>query len=71
MQLMRHGDRPGRTVTVFGDNEIRLAAARVVPLEGVGSVQQDHHVGVLLDSTGFTEVGEHGLLVGALLRAAV
>ena len=34
-------------------------------------MQQEHHVGVLLDGAGLTQVGQHGPLVGALLGATV
>ena len=47
VQLMRDGDRLGRTVTVFGENEIRLSATRVVALERVRPVQQNDHVSIL------------------------
>lgn len=48
VQLMGDGHRLGRAVAVFGENEIRLSPARVVALERVRPVQQQHDVGVLL-----------------------
>ena len=49
MQLVRDGDRLRRSRTVFGDDEVRFAAARIVALERVGAMQEDHHVRILLD----------------------
>ena len=45
------GDRDvtGRAVAVFGHDQVRLAGAGGLLLVGVLAVQQDHHVGVLLD----------------------
>jgi hypothetical protein len=48
VQLVGDGNRLGRAVTVLGQNEIRFPTARVVTLEGVRAVQQNDHVGVLL-----------------------
>lgn len=47
VQLMRNGHGPGRTVTVFGENEIRFSATWVIAFECVRAVQQDYHVGIL------------------------
>ena len=44
---MRNGNRLGRTVTVFGQNQVRLSPAWIVPIERVGPVQQDHDVAIL------------------------
>jgi hypothetical protein len=38
VQLVCDGHRLGRAVTVLGQNQVRLAAARVVPFEGIRSV---------------------------------
>jgi len=43
------GERVGRTVAVLGDDEIRLALARAVLFVCALAVQQDHHVGILLE----------------------
>src|SRR5947199_2850473 len=50
VQLVGDGDRAGGAVAVLGEDEIGLARAGVVALEGVGAVQEDDHVGVLLDA---------------------
>lgn len=47
MQLMRDGDRLRRTVAVLAQNQIGLAAARVVTLESIGTMKQDDHIGIL------------------------
>ena len=44
---MRNSDRLRRTITVLAQDQIGLAAPRVVPLEGVRAVQQNDHVGIL------------------------
>jgi hypothetical protein len=48
VQLMRDGDRLGRTVTVFGQNEVRFPTTWVVTLERIGPVQKYDHIGILL-----------------------
>src|SRR4051794_18691654 len=47
--LERDRDRGRRPVPVLGDDEVRLARPRALLLVGVLTVQQDHHVRVLLD----------------------
>src|SRR5689334_8361767 len=47
VQLVGDGDRAGRTVSVLGENEVRLACPRVVAFECIGSVQQYDHIRVL------------------------
>ena len=56
---------------MLGDEDVRLAGARRLLVVDVLAVQQDDHVGVLLDGTGFTQVRDHGPLVLALLGATV
>ena len=68
VQLVGDDDRARRAVAVLGQDQVGLAAARVVGVEGIGSVQQ-HHVRVLLQRTRPAQVREHRLLVGPLLRA--
>ena len=51
--LERDGDVGGRAVAVLGEDEVGLARARRLPLVGVLAVQQDHHVGILLDAARF------------------
>src|SRR5690606_7293258 len=58
-------------VAVLGDDEVGFARPRRLLLVGRLAVQQDHHVGVLLERARFTQVRERGLLVDALLGAAV
>jgi hypothetical protein len=48
MQLMRDGDSLGRTVTVLGQNQVRLSPAWIVAIERIRTVQQDHDVAILL-----------------------
>ena len=48
MQLMRHGDRFRRPITVLTENQIRLATPRIIAFEGIRPVQQDDHVRILL-----------------------
>ena len=50
---MRHGHRLGRPVAVLGEDEVRFAAAWVVTFEGIRPVQQNDHVGILLQRSGF------------------
>jgi hypothetical protein len=47
VQLMRDGDGLGRAVAVLGQNQVRLSPTRIVAIEGVGPVQQDHDVTIL------------------------
>jgi len=48
VQLRRHGDRSQWTVAVLAHDQVGLAGAGIVALEGVGPVDQQHHVCVLL-----------------------
>ena len=47
MQLMRNGDRLRRPVPVLAQDQVGLAATRIVTLEGIWTVQQDYHIGIL------------------------
>jgi hypothetical protein len=47
VQLVCNGHRLGRAVAVLGQNQVGLAAARVIALERIGPVQQDDHVRIL------------------------
>jgi hypothetical protein len=38
VQLVRDGHRLGRAVAVLGQNQVRLTAAGIIALEGIGSV---------------------------------
>lgn len=53
VQLVRNGYRLRRTIAVLGQDQIRLPAARVVPFERIGAVQQDHEVAILFYGAGF------------------
>src|SRR5260370_22610457 len=68
---MSGGDGLRWPVAVLAKNQVRLATARVVALERVGPVQQDHHVAILLQRSRFAQVREHWLLIGSLLWAAI
>ena len=50
MELVRDGDRLCRTVAVLADDDVGLAGAGVVALDRIGSVQQDDHVRILLQT---------------------
>src|SRR5690606_16392547 len=59
-------------VTLLGDDKLHRDGAgshAAVPLliPGVLAVDEHHHVGVLLDGAGLTQVREHGLATLALL----
>ena len=69
--LERDGDVGRRARTVLGDDDLGLAGLLRLLVEVVVTVQQDHHVGVLLDRTRFTQVRHLRALVGALLGATV
>ena len=47
MQLVRNGYRLRRTVAVLTENQVRLAAAWVVAVERIRSVQKYDHIGIL------------------------
>ncbi len=68
---MRHSDCRGRAVTVLTQNQVGFTATGIVSLGRVGAVQQNHHVGVLLEGTGLTKVGDLRTLVGSLLGTTV
>src|SRR3954468_2925875 len=71
VQLGGDEDVSGRAVSVLGHDEVRLTRARGLLLVEVLAVQQNHHVGVLLDRAGLSKVGELRALVLSLLRATV
>ena len=64
-------DAAGGAVALFGDDELRFGAL----LEGkifvafvlARAVDENHEIGILLDGTGFAEVGEKRALVFAAL----
>jgi hypothetical protein len=47
MQLVSNSHRLGRAVAMLGQNQVCLTAARVVAIEGIGSIQQDDHIRIL------------------------
>ncbi len=49
MQLVRNGNRRRRTIPMLTQDDVGLTGAWVVALEGVGAVQQDHHIRILLE----------------------
>ena len=63
----------GGTVALLGDNDFRLIfgfgifAAVILTIVVAVAMDEGDHVGILLDGTGFAQVGEHGLLVAAAL----
>src|ERR1700712_524889 len=44
MELVGYRDRHGWPVSVFRDDQIRLARARILGFEGIGAMDQDDHV---------------------------
>src|SRR5690606_21074103 len=56
--LERGGDRRRGAAAVLGNDEVGFAGARRLAVVGVLAVQEDDHVGVLLDRPGFAEVGQ-------------
>ena len=50
VQLVRHGDIRGGAVAVLAEDDVGLATARVLPVEGVRAVQQHDHIGILLEA---------------------
>ena len=64
-------DVAGWTVTVLGDNEVSDVLAFSVGVVVVFAIEKHHDIGVPLDGTGFTEVGEHWALVRALLHSCL
>ena len=65
MSLEGNCDGAGRAVTLLCEDQISLTLSRVFLPEL--SVQQNHHVGVLLQRAGLTQVTHVRFLVGALL----
>ena len=65
------GEVAGRAVAVLGHDEIGLPGARGLLLVHVFAMQQDHHVGVLLQRARLTKIADHRTLVGALFRSTV
>lgn len=53
------------TGQVLGDGEVGVAGTLALLLIRVGTVQEDHHVRVLLDRTELAQIRENGLLVRA------
>ena len=47
---MCDGDRGSGPVSVLPDNDVGFTCTGVVALDGIGTVQQDDHVGVLLQA---------------------
>ena len=66
--LELHG--AGLAVAVLGDDALGQVVVLVAVVVVVVPVEEHDDVGVLLDGARLTQVGEHGPLVGAALRAA-
>src|SRR3954447_18559563 len=64
-------DRAQGAVAVLGDNDVGEALALGLVVVVVVAVDEHHEVVVLLDRARLAQIGQHGLLVGALLDAAV
>ena len=63
-------ERLGRAVTMLRHDDIGLAGAILFIVE-VRAMHEEHHVGVLLNRTGFTQIGQLRLAVVTHFRAAV
>ena len=71
MQLVGDSHGLGGSVAVFGDDQVSLTAAWIVALVGIGAMNEDHQVAILLDGSRLTKVGQLGALVVALFGFAV
>ena len=60
-------DRPG---AVLGDDHLGRALVGRLRVVHLVAVQEHHHVGVLLERAGLTQVGEHRALVGARFQVS-
>src|ERR1700683_2566643 len=69
--LEGHRHRRGRAVPVLGDDQVRLARPRRLPLICVFSMQKYDNIRILLNRSTFTQIGQHGLFVLALFGASV
>ena len=49
--LKCHSDHLRRAVSMLGNIEVRLAGTIGIPIVKIRSVEQDHHVGVLLEAS--------------------
>ena len=56
-----------RAVSLFGDDDFSDVFLVGVFVVIVVSVEEHNHVGILLDGSGFSEVGQHRTVVGTLL----
>src|SRR6056297_17679 len=61
----------GCAVAVLADDDLGLALVRRIVVVDFITVNEQDHVGILLDGAGFTQVGHHRPLVGPLLQRAV
>src|SRR3990172_9420356 len=62
-----HANGPGRAVTLLADNDLGNTLVRRIRLVVFLAIHHQDHVGILLDSAGFAQVGHHRPLVGAFL----
>ena len=71
MQLVSNLNGIDWATTVLGQNDISLASALVFLILRVWTVQEHNHISVLLEGTGFTEVGQLWALICAGFRTTV
>src|SRR5206468_359461 len=64
-------DRPRRTVTLLADDDLGGALVARIGVVVLVAVDEEDHVGVLLDRARFAKVGHDRTLVGALLERTV
>ena len=71
LSVERESNRSDRTIPLFADDDLRRALVRAVRVVNLVAIDEQDHVGILLDSAGFTQVGHDRPLVRALLETAV
>ena len=59
--------RADRAVTLLADDDLGTAIVRRIGVVDLVAVNEQDHVGVLLDSARFAQIAHHGTLVRALL----
>ena len=68
---MRHCYIGCRTISVLTENYVSLAPSRVFAIKCIGAMQKHHHIRVLFQRAGFTQVRDLRALVRALLGTTV
>src|SRR5690606_31371695 len=63
--------RADRAVTLLADDDLGRALVRRIGIVDLVAIDEDDHVGILLDGPGFAQIAHDGPLVGALFQAAI